>query len=275
MAFESTASSGSSWNFKYSSFLGILYHANEAANAAIDELKKTVVSADEVKKGFSGPSTNGPTGKALAFLKNKGIGPVKVSGALYSVGIRDVDGEAGQVHKYLNLCLKDDDGKCYISVPIGHQAGQMLARKLMNAKVGAHTELRMFASLETGDNGTFANHGCSLKQDGAEVKGVDPREVLQPAQEAAKQALIAAGIPATDRKTYATRRNAVAEDYHLKLVQDLKPKFDAYYGNSGEGTSSDPAPQRQPQTASQAVPQGGAQQPVPPIDAYEEDFPHF
>lgn len=232
MGIHSTQGTASITNVRYSAFLGMLYVSTPETEAAIKEAKALVGEA-EVKKGYQGNKGDSPSAKALNFLRDKNVSSVKVSGTLTSARVieRDVD---GRKTPYLNVGLKDDDGRYYLSVDLGQAAAQMLARKLVNAEVGVPTEIGMFATYgqREGASRAYADHGASLKQSGLEIKSVDPKESLVPRINAAMKALEDAGVSKDDKETFAKRRAKVELEFHAELMKKVNDKFTAFYAST-------------------------------------------
>ena len=229
MAIQS-AQAKNSVNLRYSAFLGMLYISTNESEAFINEAK-ALVGEDEAKKGFKGNKGDSASAKALDFLRQKGVTAVNVSGILSSARIVERDIE-GRPTPYLNVGLKDGDERYYLSVNLTQHAAQMLVRKLVNADVGAVTELNMFASYgqRPGAARAYADHGASLRQYGAEVKSVNPSEVLVPQIEADRAKLEVSGI--TDKETLAVRRAKLELEFHCELMTAVTAKVDAYYAHN-------------------------------------------
>lgn len=214
-------------NLRYSAFLGIMYVSTPESEEAI-KAAKAEVGETEVKKGFTGTKGDGSSAKALASLVAKGVKPVTtLTGFLTSAQVimREYEGRSWP---YLNVGIKDED-RFYLSVDLSNAAAQMLARKLVNARVGEWTELRLFATYDAkeGAGKAYANHGCTLKQGGAEVQRVDPSEQLIPLKEEAKAKLAEAGVD--DKETVGKRLSKVELDYHISLMDKVNAKFTAFY----------------------------------------------
>lgn len=217
----------STTNVRYSAFLGMLYVSNEASYAVITDVKNAI-GETEVKKGFVGTDVNSASGKARAELKAKGITPITISGNLTGARILKKEKD-GREYCYLNVGLKDKDGKYYLSIPVGSQGAQMLVRKLVNAVPGKETEISLFATYakKEGADRAYAEHGVSLKQGGEQVKGISPVDALKPRVDAAIQALKDAGVD--DNETLNKRRNVISTEYHKELMVSVEKKFSTYY----------------------------------------------
>lgn len=249
MGISTTNNSGNNINLRYSNFLGMLYLSTPESEAHIKAVKAhEEIGEDVVKRGFTGARGDGPSAKALAMLKERGVTPVKVSGALMTV--RAVErGSDDRKATYLSVCLGDSDGRYWLSVDLGSPGAQMLARKLYLAKPGAETEINLFATYDKrpGAARAYANHAASVRQGGEEVQGVSPKDTLAPMVNSALSALEAAGVPRTDRETYNKRRNVVEMDYHLGLIREVEHKYKELYeaghdqGFSGSKPSESPA----------------------------------
>jgi hypothetical protein len=222
-----SANSAPLFSIRYSAFLGAMYLLNEDSAAAIKAVKAEI-GEDEVKKGFTG--NTGATAKARDTLRN--------------VGVKFVQ---GRKTPYLSLTVSDDDGKYNLSVSVAGRGTQMLIRKLANAKIGEQTEIGLFATYgqREGADRAYAEHGATLKQSNAEVKGIDPKESLSPTVEAAVEALKAAGVD--DKETISRRRAAVELQFHVSLLQDIESKFKTFYAER-EQRMDDAAPASNPST---------------------------
>jgi hypothetical protein len=212
-------------NLRYSAFLGMMYVSTPESEAAIKDAKAEV-GESEVKKGFTGNKGDGSSAKSLASLAAKGVKPVTLTGFLTSAQVIMREHE-GRSSPYLNVGIKDED-RFYLSVDLSNAAAQMLARKLVNARVGELTELRLFATYDAKEGAkAYANHGCTLKQGGAEVQGINPSEQLIPLKEEAKAKLAEAGVD--DKETVGKRLSKVELDYHISLMDKVNAKFTAFY----------------------------------------------
>lgn len=229
MAIHFTRDTTHTTNVRYSAFLGMLYVFTPENELLINEAKALVGEA-EVKKGYQGYKGDSSSAKSLGFLRDKGITPIKVSGTLTSARVieREVD---GRKTSYLNVGLRDDDGRYYLSVELGQSAAQMLARKLANADVGVDTEISLFATYgqREGASRAYADHGASLIQHGFQIKSIDPRESLVPKVNAALNALELAGVSKDDKETFAKRRAKVELEFHRELLEAVNEKFNDFY----------------------------------------------
>lgn len=228
MGIQTNQSNTPATNVRYSAFLGMLYVSTQESEAAIKEAKAAVGGDDVVKKGYAGDRGDSASAKARKMLADKGIVPVTVIGALTSAKVvsRDVD---GRPTPYLNVGMKDDDGRYYISVALAQQSAQMLARKLANSKPGIETSIKLFATYDKkeGADRAYAEHGASVVQNGEQVPGIDPRKNLVPAVDAALEAIKAAGVD--DKETLNKRRATVELQFHERIMEDVAEMFDQYY----------------------------------------------
>ncbi len=228
MTIESTQSNISTVNLRYSAFLGMLYISTPENEALIKDAKALVGEA-EVKKGFHGNKGDSSSAKAIDYLRTKGVTPLKVIGNLTSARTieRMID---GRITPYLNVGLKDEEGRYYLSIDLTQSAAQMLVRKLANAEIGVTTEINLFAiyGQREGASRPYADHGASLKQGGDEIKSVNPKESLVPRINADIKRLEDAGI-SDDKETFAKRRAKIELDYHCELMKVVTEKVDAYY----------------------------------------------
>lgn len=214
---------------RYSAFLGMLYVSTPANEKLIDEAKSLAGGEAEVKKGFAGTRGDTSSAKARAFLANQGVDGIAIDGILINAYVAPVEINGGSKTPYLSMTLEDDHRRYRVSVNLEQPGAQMLARKLTNATPGVQTTLNMFATydLKEGASRAYANHAASLRQDGTEVKGEDPRVQLIPRVEAALIALQAAGV--NDKKTLRARNDQVELDYHVEVMKSVERMFKAYY----------------------------------------------
>lgn len=230
MGITTTTNDVSTTNVRYSAFLGMLYVSNSENEALIKEAKIHAGGESEVKKGFQGNKGDTPSAKAVAFLRDKGITPCKVSGVL--AGARVIEREIeGRKTPYLNVSLKDEDGRYYISVALAQAGAQMLSRKLAKTEPGVETEIAIFASYgqKEGAARSYANHGATVRQHGKEVVSLDPKDNLVPQVNAATKALKEAGVD--DKETIGKRRQAVELQFHLGLMTGVEQKFSDFYAS--------------------------------------------
>lgn len=227
MGVQSTQSNIPATSLRYSAFLGMLYVSTPETEASIKEAKAAVGGDTEVKKGFMGDRGDTASAKARKILADKGITPVKVTGSLTSARIIERDVE-GRPTPYLNVGLRDEEGRYYLSLALAQSAAQKLVRKLANAQPGTETTLNIFGTYgkKEGADRAYADHGASLKQ-GEEVPSIDPREKLVPTINAALEAVKAAGVD--DKDTLNKRRAAVELKFHAELMKDVETKFTKFY----------------------------------------------
>lgn len=228
MTIQSTQSNTSVVNLRYSAFLAMLYVSTPESENFVKEAKALVGEA-EVKRGYQGNKGDSSSAKAINYLRDKGVAPVKVIGTLSSA--RTIDREIdGRITPYLNVGLKYEESRYYLSIDLTQGAAQMLVRKLANAEIGVTTEINLFASYgqRPGAARAYADHGASLKQGGIEIKSVNPMDLLVPRINADVNKLEQAGI-SVDKETLATRRAKIELDYHYELMSAVTEKVDAYY----------------------------------------------
>jgi hypothetical protein len=231
MTIQSTQSNTSTVNLRYSAFLGMVYISTPENEAIISDAKALVGEA-EVKKGFHGTKADSSSGKAINYLRTRGILPLKISGNLTSARTIDrmIDGRSTS---YLNVGLKDEEGRYYLSIDLTQTAAQMLVRKLANASIGVMTEINLFASFGQREGATraYADHGASVKQNGGEIKSVNPKDSLVPRINADIKKLEEAGIT-DDKETFAKRRAKIELEYHYELMKVVTEKVNAYYAQT-------------------------------------------
>lgn len=227
MGFNASANQSNLHSVRYSAFLGALYLATQAAEEHIKAVK-AAIGEDEVKKGFQGNSGDSTSAKALRELRSKGVLFGNMTGRLTGVRLleRDVN---GRPTPYLSVTVTDEDGKYNLSVAATQRASQMLIRKLANATPELVSEIGLFGTYgkREGADRAFADHGASFLQEGKQVRGIDPKEILVPSVETAMAKLKEAGVD--DKETFNRRRAAVELEFHVDLLKKIQAKFDAYY----------------------------------------------
>jgi len=235
MGFNTSNNTGKLFNVRYSAFLGGLYLLTNESQAAIKAVKDGL-GEEAVKTGFTGSQGSGASAQALAKLKEQGIA---IGGNLKGrlSGVRLVDRDVnGQKMSYVSVTVSDESGeKTNLSVELTQQGAQMMVRKLFNAAPDQQTAISVFATYakKEGSERAYANHVASVKQSDAEIKGVDPLEVLKPTVDAAMQKLTDAGVPADDTKTRSNRRSQITLEYHLDLLKQTQENFKAFYDKTG------------------------------------------
>lgn len=239
MAINQVTQNSPAFNVRYSAFLGMLYVSNPETEELIKNAKELAGGDAAVKKGFQGSKGDSPSAKAIHFLHENNVTPVKVSGLLATARVIEREVE-GRKTPYLTVGLKDDDGRYYISIDLSQSASQMLARKLANAEIGVFTEIGLFATYgqRPGANRAYANHGATMKQNGVEVVSIDPKSTLAPRIDAAMKALEDAGVSLEDKETYAKRRAKVEVDFHLELMNTVNERVTAFYESIEQPTDT-------------------------------------
>lgn len=242
MGFNQSASSTALFPVRFSSFLGSMFLATQEAEEAVKAVKAEL-GEDAVKQGFQGIGENTSSGKARKQLLAKGVKFGEMHGRL--TGVRLLERESqGRKYPYLSVTVTDADGKYNLSVSLDDRGAQMLARKLVNASPEAVTDIAVFSNYgqKPGAARAYAEQGASLKQDGQQVAGVDPRIDLNPQITAAMEALTAAGIPVEDKDVRGKRRDALTLEFHVGLVKKSQETFDAYYKARDMQQPDAPAP---------------------------------
>lgn len=229
-----SSDSAATFNVRYSAPFGGLYVSTTESEAALATIKAEVGDA-AWKKGFTGLKGDSVSARIRNRTKELGITPVAITGRVTNARIVMKDVEDGRKQAYLQVTLADNEGRFYLSVGAGSQGAQMLIRKLVAAQPGLETELNLFATYGQNKNSGkwFAEHGATLKQGGAEVKGVDPRIALAPQVQAAEAALKAAGVD--DKETISKRRQKVTFDFHIALMEEVERRFKAWYDENHGG----------------------------------------
>jgi len=231
MAFGKTNST-KLFNIRYSAFLGSMYLDNAQTSAEIDKIKAQVGEV-EWKKGFTGSTGNGASAQALQALTDAGVQFGNMNGTL--TGVRLIEREVqGRKTLYLSLTVTEKSEKYNLSVAINQPGVQMLIRKLANAQIGVPTAVSLFATYgqREGAPRAFADHGASLKQNGQEVKGIDPAQVLAPTIDRALTVLKEAGVD--DKETLNKRRATVELNFHIDLLKSIESKFAEFYSQRDE-----------------------------------------
>lgn len=224
------ATGGTVFNVRFSAFLGMLYVSNPDTEAAIATVKASI-GEDVVKAGFVGTSPDSASGRARAELKDVGIVPVALAGELRTVRLTTRSSAAGVERQYLTVGVRDSDGRYFLSVDVASKATQMLVRKLINCQPGIETSVSMFSTYGTkpGKDRAYADPGVSVKQDGAEVKGVAIDELVK-RREDALNAL--KKIPGIAKEALRQQAQAVELAYHLELIKGVEANFASFYDTS-------------------------------------------
>lgn len=237
---QASSDSSNTFNVRYSAPFGALYVSTPASEDAMATIKGEVGDA-AWKKGFSGLKGDSVSSRIRARAKELGVTPVAIKGRLTNARVVMKNTTDGHEQPYLQVTITDSDGRTYLSVGAGSPGAQMLIRKLAHATPGVETDLSMFATY--GQNKTsgkwFAEHCATLKQGGAEVRGVDPREKLAPLVQAADAALKAAGVD--DKETLSKRRQKVTADFHLALMPEIEARFKAWFEAQPKQQAEQPA----------------------------------
>lgn len=218
-------------NVRYSAFLGMLYVSNPQTEAAIATIKAEI-GEDTVKQGFVGLTPDCASGRARNSLAAQGIGPVSLVGELRTARLVKRETSGGVERGYLNLGVRDADGRYFLSVDLSAKSTQMLVRKLANAVPGVETTVSMFATYgkKPGRDRAYADHGVSLSQGSNEVRGIDPQIALIPRREAALEQL--RKIPGVVPAVLNAQSAQIELDYHRELLEGIERKFDAFYGTT-------------------------------------------
>lgn len=210
-------------NVAYSATIGGMYVRNPENETKLASVKADVGDA-EWKKGFQGS-----TSKAVQLSRKAGLGNIKLSGILTSVRVRDAESD-GRKTSYLNVGLRDADGRYYLSLDCGTESAQRLIRKLANCQPATETEISLWASMEDikeGQSRAYASHGASVKQVGAEVAGVSPSLELKGLVETSLKAIRDAGIE--DKEILGRHRQKVTAEYHIGLANKKSEAFAKFY----------------------------------------------
>jgi len=218
-------------NVRYSAFLGMLYVSNPQTEAAIAAVKAEI-GEDTVKQGFVGITPDSASGRARNTLRDQGISPVSLVGELRTARLVKRDTAGGVERQYLNLGVRDADGRYFVSVDLSMKSTQMLVRKLVNAVPGVETKVSMFATYgkKPGKDRAYADHGVSLVQGDSEIRGIDPQIDLMPRRDAALQQL--RKIPGVAQAVLNAQSAAIELDFHRELLEGIERKFDAFYGTT-------------------------------------------
>lgn len=162
MAFQKSEPQGKGTNVRYSNFLGMLY--DHAQKDQITSIRSTMgVTDDDVKKGYGTPESL----KTVAALKDAGITNGKITGKLAYIDVKEPAADAKSKTKILSIGLSDEDGMTFFSGSMDADVVGALCRKLKNVPLGSMVVIGMWGSKD----GEYAQHGVSVKVDGAEVVG--------------------------------------------------------------------------------------------------------
>lgn len=219
-------------NVRYSAFLGMLYVSNPETEAAIAAIKVQIGGEEVVKQGFVGITPDSSSGRARTMLREMKIVPVSLHGDLRSVRLVKRPNPAGGERQYVNLGLRDAEGRYFLSVDLGTKGTQMLVRKLVNAVPGVDTKVSMFATYgkKPGRDRAYADHGVSLQQGDNEIKGIDPQVTLTPRRDAALAQL--RNIPGIAPTVLNAQAAAIELEYHVELLTEIQRKFDVFYSTT-------------------------------------------
>jgi len=222
MGINTSTGSIATANVRYSAFLGMLYKSTPETEALIAAAKAKIGEAT-VKNGFTGNS--GPTAAALSELAAAGVKPVNISGRLTSVSVkmREIKGKDTP---YLQVGLRDDDGRCFLSVAMSQDGVSMLVRKLANAQPDVPTILSMFGTYDKSDSDGkyYGNHGASLSQAGRQVPAIAIDD-LKASREAATIGL--PDVVSSDIRRQVADQAEVA--YCTDLVRKIEQSFATFY----------------------------------------------
>lgn len=245
MGIVSQTNKSNAINVRYSAFLGMLYVSNTETEAAIGNVKAEI-GEEVVKQGFAGVAPDSPSGRARKMLEGHGIKPVSMVGDLRSVRYVQRETPGGVKREYLNVGVRDDEGRYFASLDLSSKSTQMLVRKLFNAEPGVTTKLSVFATYSRKPNKdrAYADHGVSLVQGDSEIKGIDPQAELVPMRDAALEQL--KKLPGIAPAVLATQAATVELQYHRELLAAIERKFDAFFGPEDQRAQ---APEDQPQSA--------------------------
>lgn len=222
MGINTNSNNGNAINVSFNAILGCMFLGSDAA----------AVNA-EVGKAPKGQSFSGNTGftaDARKALKSQGVTLLdggNVSGILRDAKLRVVEKD-DKKYPYLNVRMQDGAETIFISLGLGSQGAQVLARKLLNAEPGVETQISVFSTLNKreGQDRAYAETNASLKQNGVEVKAQPAVESFVPVVNAAIQKLKDAGVD--DTAVLGAKRRSVATQWHVELLEtQVGPKFAA------------------------------------------------
>lgn len=243
---ENRSSSATLINFV--PLLGGMYVMSEKNSNLIQEARAQ--SGAQQTDGFQGYGNDSASGKALAFLKEKGVNSVRLTGTLTGISYKDVPipGKTDVIKKALVvLSDKGDDGSnenYVLSLNLASSASQMLIRKLENVKPGDEISVNMFGSYDQNEDKNsphfgkfFSNYGAMVKlgksfnDKEAEVKGNESRtDELKKLTETTRTKLADAGV--TDKATVGQAIAQKRVEYHVVLTKELEQRFKNVLGDS-------------------------------------------
>lgn len=222
MGINTNSNNGNAINVSFNAILGCMFLGSDAAAV------NAVVGKAPAGQSFSG--NTGFTADARKELKAQGVTLLdggNVSGILRDAKLRIVEKD-GKKYPYLNVRLQDGAETIFISLGLGSQGAQVLARKLVNAEPGVETQISVFSTLNQreGQERAYAETNASLKQNGAEVPAQPAKDSFVPLVNAAIEKLKAAGID--DNQVLGQKRRSVATQWHAELLETtVGPKFAA------------------------------------------------
>jgi hypothetical protein len=222
MGINTSAGSTITSNLRYSAFLGMLHQSNPEIDARIEAAKAKIGEAT-VKSGFTGNS--GASAAARAELAAAGVKPVNISGRLTSVSVK-MRLIKGKEQPYLQVGIRDDDGRYFFSVSMNQDGVSMLVRKLVNAQPDVPTILTMFGTYDKNekDGKFYGNHGASLSQAGKQVPTLAIDD-LKASRDAATAGL-PASVPSDIRRQIA---DSAEVTYCMSLVRSIEESFATFY----------------------------------------------
>lgn len=209
-------------SYAYSRLFGTLYERGSPLEARINAAKAKMGEV-AVKKGFAEvpkeimDEVRGPelAGKALA-----------VGGNFKSLGHR-VHEETGE--EYLWVCMRNKEGRSFVSIPLNTDLGKQVVRKLANAAVGEQLTMQPFGSLSEPKAGgkVYGNHNVGMWQGDAKVEGIS-LEPLRAEVAKLREKHEAAGI---DAKTSRSAVSALELDWHRGVLNQTIERVNQHWLN--------------------------------------------
>ncbi len=208
----------------YSTLDGNFHAHNDQLTEAVAKAKARV--GDDVwKKGFSAADPNGATAAIRSELKNAGIAPVAVEGAILDVKYTEnIDG-AGNKHPKVRVDIQGEQDKLVLSLDLKSDVAQRVIAKLDNCQPGEHVKISAWASPVQKGERQFINHAVSIKgSDGQEIK-VNPElsATIKQKTDEVETSLKAAGID--DKQVINTAKTSKRIAEHRDLLGKIESRF--------------------------------------------------
>ena len=208
-------------SYTYSRLFGTLYERGspleERINAAKAEMGEVAV-----KKGFAAVPKEVMDKVRGPELANKALA---VGGNFKSLGLR-VHEATGE--EYLWLCVRNKEGRSFVSIPLNTDLGKQVVRKLANAAIDEQLTIQPFGSLSDPKDGrVYGNHNAGMWQGEAKVEGIST-DPLRAEMAKLREKHQAAGI---DAKTSRSAMSALELDWHRDVLKQTMERVNQHWLN--------------------------------------------